>query len=753
MASGGRRVFSGCRLTRPLAAVLILNLFVIGLTIFVLTRSYDQDRDKAILVADNLSRELDENLSRLIDKIDLTLLAVADEAERQESAGGIDRPRFEAVLTRHDGRLPEAIGLRVTDAFGRIQYAVSHVETSNNDVSDREYFTRQRDNSDAGLFISTPFVGRLSTQPMIIFSRRYRAADGSFAGIVDVGVAIHSLATILSTVDLGPRGMVSMWDSRLRSMARYSRLPSPDLDAVSPSSSLAELIVSDAGPTAFHTRSLIDGIERMVYFRRVSRWPLYLVVGIADDDFMVGWRREVAYLSCLAGLFMLGSLAAFAALRRTMRALEQSRARADEARRQSDLILSSSGEGICGLDAAGQINFVNRAACRMLGWSDGDGLGENFHAAVQHHRANGEDYPAQDSPICAMLTGRALAEPRRVEDETFWRRDGTSFPVEYTLAQMSAENGIVGVVTIFRDITKRKDAERQLNEHQRQLEHIAHFDALTNLPNRVLLADRLRQALAQNQRRGQSLAVLYIDFDGFKLVNDHHGHDVGDELLVTVSQHMKATLREGDTLARLGGDEFVAVLVDLERPQDLEVVLNRLMMAVADPVTVGERVLQVSASVGVTLYPEDRVDADLLLRHADQAMYLAKQAGKNRYSMFDLAQDAAVQNERDTLDHIRRALEQGEFVLYYQPKVNMKTGRVIGVEALIRWQHPERGLLSPAAFLPFVETHPMSIEIGEWVIDAALRQAARWRAAGLDLRISVNVGGPPSSAGRFRADA
>jgi diguanylate cyclase (GGDEF)-like protein/PAS domain S-box-containing protein len=736
---GGRHAHSGSNLTRPLAVLLILNLFVVGMTSFVLVRSYDQERDKSFLVADNLSREIDENLSRLIDKIDITLLAVADEAERQLSTGGMDRPLFEKVLARHDRRLPEAVGLRVTNAEGQIEFAVSNVATTNYDVSDREYFTRQRDDPNAGLFISTPFVGRLSTQPIVIFSRRYRAADGLFAGIVDVAVAIDSLRTILSAVDVGPHGNVSLWDSQLRFMARHSPIPIPDLAAVRSSPTLTELILSDARPTAFHTKSGVDGFERMFFYRKISRWPLHLTIGLADQDFMVGWWREVAYLSGLTVLLMLGSAAAFTALRRTMVALELSRAKADDARRQSDLILSSSGEGICGLDDAGRITFVNEAARRMLGWADGEGLGESFHAMVQHHRANGTDYPAQDSPIDLIHMDRISGGPLCVEDEVFWRRDGTCFPVEYTLAPMFGETGIVGVVTIFRDITERKDAERQLKEHQGQLEHIAHYDALTNLPNRVLLADRLHQALVQNQRRGQSLAVVYVDLDGFKSVNDHHGHDVGDELLIIVSQHMKGALREGDTLARIGGDEFVAVLVDLERPQDWEAVLTRVMKAVAEPVTIRERVLQVSASIGVTLYPDDNVDADLLLRHADQAMYLAKQAGKNRYYMFDVAQDAAVQSQRDTLDHVRRALEQGEFVLYYQPKVNMKTGRVIGAEALIRWRHPERGLLSPAAFLPFIEMHPISLEIGEWVIDAALNQAEQWNAAGLNLRISVNV--------------
>jgi hypothetical protein len=213
MASGSGKGFSRSSLTRLVAAVFILNLFVIGMSSFFLVRSYQQERDKTALVADNMSRELDENLSRLIDKIDLTLLAVADEAERQLGAGAIDRPSFEAFLARHDHRLPESNGLRVANAQGWVEYAVSNVASSNNDVSDREYFTRHRDDPDLGLFISTPFFGRISNEPLIMLSRRYRSADGSFGGTVGVAVAVRSLQAILSTVDVGSSGNVSLWDS------------------------------------------------------------------------------------------------------------------------------------------------------------------------------------------------------------------------------------------------------------------------------------------------------------------------------------------------------------------------------------------------------------------------------------------------------------------------------------------------------------------------------------------------------------
>ncbi len=306
--------------------------------------------------------------------------------------------------------------------------------------------------------------------------------------------------------------------------------------------------------------------------------------------------------------------------------------------------------------------------------------------------------------------------------------------LHFTSVPELKENGDVLWHGLIVDITEGK-------EHEKQLENIAHYDVLTTLPNRVLLADRLHQAMSQEQRRGQLLAVAYLDLDGFKAINDNYGHETGDQLLIALSSRMKHALRDGDTLARLGGDEFVAVLLDLVDAASSVPTLTRLLDAAAQPVTVGDLVLQVSASLGVTFYPQaDDVDADQLLRQADQAMYQAKVAGKNRYHVFDAEQDRSVRGHHESLQRIRRALAEREFVLYYQPKVNMRTGVVIGAEALIRWQHPDKGLLPPGVFLPAIENHALATEVGEWVINAALAQMELWRAAGLDIPVSVNVG-------------
>ncbi|GKS98229.1 EAL domain-containing protein [Acidovorax sp. SUPP3434] len=273
------------------------------------------------------------------------------------------------------------------------------------------------------------------------------------------------------------------------------------------------------------------------------------------------------------------------------------------------------------------------------------------------------------------------------------------------------------------------------------LQKLAHFDALTGLPNRVLLATRLQQVMARARERGRLLGVAYLDLDGFKPVNDRLGHDAGDRLLVIVAGRLTRALRPVDCVARLGGDEFVILLPDLATRADGERLLRRVMESVAAPYTLGtERVaVTVTASVGYTIYPDDDADADALLRHADQAMYAAKQSGRNRFHAFDAAQERALKSHREQGEKVRDAIAAGEFALFLQPKVDMRQGTVVGAEALARWHHPQRGTLSPGAFLHLMDGTDLETVFGEWVVDTALDCIAALLRAGLRLPVSVNI--------------
>jgi diguanylate cyclase (GGDEF)-like protein/PAS domain S-box-containing protein len=345
------------------------------------------------------------------------------------------------------------------------------------------------------------------------------------------------------------------------------------------------------------------------------------------------------------------------------------RKKSEEKLKLASGVFTHARESIAITDDTGAIIDVNDTFITTTGYSREELIGQNPRI-LQSGRQSPEFY---------VEMWQALIK------EGFWsgeiwnrRKNGEVYAEIKTISAVRNLHGITThYVALGNDITPMK-------LHQNQLEHIAHYDVLTNLPNRSLLTDRLSQAISQCNRREQSLSVVFLDLDGFKAINDAYGHDIGDELLIALSLRMKEAIREGDSLARIGGDEFVAVLTNLTSVEDCEPVLERLLLAASEPVTVGDLVLNVSASIGVTLYPHDNVDGDQLMRHADQAMYVAKESGKNRYHLFDTAQDDAIKIQRESLEAIRIALDNHQFVLYYQPKVNMRTGTVVGVEALIR---------------------------------------------------------------------
>jgi diguanylate cyclase (GGDEF)-like protein/PAS domain S-box-containing protein len=382
-------------------------------------------------------------------------------------------------------------------------------------------------------------------------------------------------------------------------------------------------------------------------------------------------------------------------------------------------------------DASRHIVAVNPAFTRITGYAAGEVIGK-----TPRIRSSGR----HDAAFYAAMWER-IRETGQWQGELWNRRkDDGIYPEELSIVAVKDEEGAVThYIGIFRDLT-------QVKAHEEQLRHLAHHDPLTGLPNRTLLADRLKVALSQAERGGRKLAVCYLDLDGFKPINDAHGHAIGDRLLIEISQRLAAAVRGGDTVARLGGDEFVLLLTDLADAQECERTLARILDIAARPCHVEGQALQVTASLGATLFPDDGADADTLLRHADQALYAAKEGGRNRYHLFDARQDGQVRSRRAQLERLQTALAHREFVLFYQPKVDMRQGRVIGAEALIRWQHPERGLLSPVEFLPQMAGSELEIALGEWVIDAALAQMARWREAGVDLAVAVNIA--PAHLGR-----
>lgn len=400
------------------------------------------------------------------------------------------------------------------------------------------------------------------------------------------------------------------------------------------------------------------------------------------------------------------------------------RKRLELAQRQATVVFDNCYEGIMVTDPEVRITKVNPAFTRITGYEESEVYGKSPHI-LSSGRHDGQFY--RDFWNALNQSG-------------FWcgeicnqRKSGEIFISLQSVSVVRDARGMVQhYVSVFTDITLEK-------AHAMELDHVAHYDSLTELPNRRLLFDRLKQSISRSDRNSKLSAICFLDLDNFKHINDLYGHSVGDRFLVEIAELLKAGLRADDTLARLGGDEFVLILSDVMSPEECGQILDRVLQTVKQPVNVDGNLLSTSASIGVSLYPIDNADPDTLLRHADQAMYMAKQAGKNRYQMFDPEIDRITQMHREFLIQMRASLERNEFVLFYQPKVNLIDGSIIGAEALVRWQHPQRGLLQPGEFLGHLQGSELEATFGEWVIETALTQMEAWMGLERKIHVSVNI--------------
>ncbi|BAN36098.1 response regulator receiver modulated PAS/PAC sensor-containing diguanylate cyclase/phosphodiesterase [Sulfuricella denitrificans skB26] len=610
------------------------------------------------------------------------------------------------------------------------------------------------------------------------------------------------------------------------------------------------------------------GIPVIGAAREVPDSPWFLVVKMDKEELYAPIHSTAWILAALTFAFIAGAGVLVGLLWRQQRMQFLARQYEDKLRhqaliqrseQQTRLLLESAAEAIYGVNMEGLITFANPACLHMLGYEhEEELLGRHAHDLFHHSHADGSRYPAEK---CRAYEAYLADQGVHVDNEVFWRKDGTAFPVEYWSHPIHHEGRVEGSVITFMDITERKQAEQQLrlaaqvfegtqeaifitdaqnhivsvnqafieitgydrteaigqspallksgrhsaeffhgmmnsirrsghwqgeiwnkrkngeiypawmaistvcNEQgdithyvaiytdiselkrsENQLERQANYDELTGLANRNLFQDRLNQALIFSRRHDYGLAILFIDLDNFKNINDSLGHDTGDALLAQVATRLTGSVREGDTVARHGGDEFVLLLSEIRVADDVSAVTQKLLKAMSAPFNLNDRELHVTCSIGIASYPKDGEDKQTLLKNADAAMYRAKELGRNNAQYY--AEEMNIKAmERLTLENcLYQALERNEFLLHYQPQVDLRTGEITGMEALVRWQHPELGLVSPSMFIPVVEDSGMIISLGEWVLRTACLQNKAWQLAGLKhISVAVNL-----SARQFR---
>jgi len=397
---------------------------------------------------------------------------------------------------------------------------------------------------------------------------------------------------------------------------------------------------------------------------------------------------------------------------------------------RAETTLNSISDAVICTDMSGNVDYLNVAAESMTGWLKREAYGHPVSEVM--HIINGTTREHEPNPIERVLQQN---KPMKLAAGTILiRRDGSEAAIEDTTAPIHDMNGrIVGAVIVFHDITATKAMTLKMA-------HLAQHDFLTNLPNRVLLNDRIAQAISLAKRHGTRLAVLFLDLDNFKHINDSLGHATGDKLLQSVAKQLCASVRGSDTVSRQGGDEFVILITEDRFAQDAALVADKILAALAVSHSIFQHELHVTTSIGISIYPTDGEDAETLIKNADTAMYQAKEKGRNNYQFFKHDMNVRAVERQMIETNLRHALERQEFLLHYQPKINLDTGMIIGSEALLRWQHPQWGLVLPDRFIKIAEDFGLIVPIGRWVLREACLQAKRWEAEKLiPGSVAVNI--------------
>jgi len=653
---------------------------------------------------------------RNLNGIDQTLKVIKYAVERKGAAGALPE-------LAEQGLLPSSLvfAVSIADASGRI--VASSPQSKPLSVQHERYFTVHRDGHFDVVHVAEAMRDAARGDWHLHFTRRLSDSSGGFAGIAILEVDPAYFTSGYEHSRQGNLGLLAMVGNN--GVARAVR--------IGERSTWGQHFDLDAWrrPAAQPWRDSLDGVARYTVARPLGHYGLVVLAGLAESEQMAPFERQRRKYLWEAGAAAAGTVLVMALLwlwswqgakaRRRIRRAQETYAAASEANLDAFFVLRAVRDAT-GAIVDFRIVSANSRAEQMTGRSKADLRAQTVCQWLPRARSNGMfDRLAQ-----IMAAGGVHQEE--------WRNEMPEFRAEWMYWQVVGVEG--GLVAILRDISERKRDEARIV-------HMAHHDTLTGLPNRSLIGDRLEQTILLAERETQQLLVAFVDLDSFKLVNDSLGHAAGDELLKVVAGRMVECLRRSDTVGRFGGDEFVLVLPQghvVDGAVEAAGLLEKILSAVVRPVALEGQQVQVSCSIGVAMYPRDGRDAGTLLMNADAAMYRAKELGKNNVQFYAQEMNASLEEKLTLMEGLRQAVDGDQLRLVYQPKVDLATGQVFGVEALLRWRHPERGMVRPDHFIPLAEESGSIVAIGEWVLREACRQARRWQDAGMaPLVVSVNV--------------
>ncbi len=611
------------------------------------------------------------------------------------------------------GAHSDAAGLNVFDSDGMLINSSENWPPPDIKIADRAYFKSAKSGT-AATPVSIELVqGRLSKDWATIIAHRITGANGAFLGLVTRAIPPANFEKFFESLALGDGASIAINHRDGTLLARYPHVQAM-IGLNFKNAPVHQRILSKSDHGTTRIISAIDGLSRLASARALTDFPIGIIATTTVSAALADWREQLGYMIAAAGLSVLviaGML--FLVVRKLSQQHRMEKERLDTA-------VNNIPQGLVVYDRAARITVCNKRYIEMFGLSPAVAKpGLSMQGLIAHRKETGSFDGDVDEFCNAIMRNVALG---KVTHQVTEAPDGRAIQI----INQPLESG--GWVATIEDVTERKRSEEQIA-------HLAHYDALTDLPNRVLFREQLEHALNQVQSSEQ-LAVLYIDIDEFKSVNDALGHSVGDELLKAVAGRLRGCLRATDLAARLGGDEFAVIQTAVRNPSETTHLVERIYRAIREPYECGSHLITTDASIGIALASGHNSDLDQLLRNADLAMYAAKSAGRRTYRFFEPDMEAQVTARHVLEMDLRQAISDGALEVHYQPCISLRDNRITGCEALLRWRHSERGMISPAEFIPIAEETGLINQLGEWVLMTACAEATTWPD---DIRLAVNV--------------